>query len=124
MTFEVGDLIYNAIRTPDGTLLESKERHDFKEHVDKDGKTYMVDGGLSYPRRNLGNYEELSLRYGDSHASIREVFTWGTYGPKGDQPFTVVKLKDMSEGHLKAIIADGYGATPVMQDELNWRNNK
>jgi hypothetical protein len=124
MTIEVGHLVYNAIRTPDGTLLESTSRHDYKEHVDRDGKTYMVDGGLSYARRNSGNYEELSLRYGDSHADIREVFTWGTYGPKGDQPFTHVLLKNMSEGHLNALIAEGYYMAPVMQDELTWRDNK
>jgi hypothetical protein len=124
MNIEFGNLVYNAIRTPDGTLLESHSVHDYKEYVDADGKTYMVDGGLSYSRRNSGNYTELSLRYGDAHADIREVFTWGTYGPKGDQPFTLVKLKDMSEGHLKAIMDDGYPMSPLMEDELTWRDNK
>lgn len=121
MSLEVGDLVYNAIRTPDGTIIESRNVHDYVEHLDSNGKRYMVDGGLSYARRNHGDYENLSLSYGDSHAAIREVFSWGTYGPKGDQPFTLVLLKNMSEGHLKAIIKDGYPMSPVMQDELTWR---
>jgi len=39
------NLIANALRTPDGTVLESKSRHDYKEYIDANGKTYMIDGG-------------------------------------------------------------------------------
>ena len=34
------NLIANALRTPDGTVLESKSRHDYREYVDANGKTY------------------------------------------------------------------------------------
>ena len=57
-------LVYNAIRTPDGTVLESRHRHDHVEYIDKNGKEYMVDGGLEYIRRNVHEdapYEELSV---------------------------------------------------------------
>ena len=37
-------LIYNAIRTPDGTVLESRHKHDYQEYQDANGLEYMVDG--------------------------------------------------------------------------------
>ena len=37
-------LVYNAIRTPDGTVIESMHRHDYKAYLDKNGKEYMVMG--------------------------------------------------------------------------------
>lgn len=55
-------LTRNAIRCPDGTVLESKHRHDYRGHTQKDGRYYAVDGGLEYLRRGFsdGEYEELS----------------------------------------------------------------
>ena len=41
---EVRKLLYNAICTPDGTVLESRHRHDFRQHRDKKtGKLNMAD---------------------------------------------------------------------------------
>ena len=116
-----GNLIYNAIRTPDGTVLESTHRWDYRTYTDANGFTYMVDGGLEYARRNKGNYEELSVFHGDPHDKVREVFTWGTYGPKGDQELRRVLLKDMDTDHIEAIIKDGYLVSPLMENELTWR---
>lgn len=99
-------ILYNAIRTPDGTLLESKFRHDYVTHTDLNGLRYMVDGGHAYLRRALmpaAPYEELSLTEDSYIGDIRKVWTWGTYGKNGDEKYSRVKLKDMTEDHIKAI---------------------
>ena len=100
-------LVYNAIRTPDGTVLESMHRHDYKTYLDKNGKEYMVDGGLEYLRRNIHNgdpYEEISVYTTDGHDIVREVVKWGTYGINGDQPLTYILLKDMNTEHIRACL--------------------
>ncbi len=40
------EILCNRIQTPDGTILTSHDRHDFKSYVDKNGYEYMVDGGV------------------------------------------------------------------------------
>ena len=99
--------VANRIRTPDGTILESMNRHDYVTYIDANGKEYMVDGGLDYLRRNIHDdapYEELSLVSTDEHSVIREVFKWGTYGIDGKQKLKYVVLKDMSWDHIEAIL--------------------
>ena len=74
---------------------------------DANGKEYMVDGGLSYLRRNVHEeapYQELSMYADEPHADLREVVQWGTYGIKGDQPLTYKTIKELTEGHIKAIL--------------------
>jgi hypothetical protein len=100
-------LVYNAIRTPDGTVLESMHRHDYNVYVDKNGKEYMVDGGLEYTRRNVhadAPYEELSVYLTDGHDKVREAIKWGTYGKDGNQPLTYILLKDMNTEHIRACL--------------------
>ena len=41
-------LILSRIRTPDGTILTSYHQHDYVTHTDKNGETYMLDGGSEY----------------------------------------------------------------------------
>ena len=101
------NILVNMIRTPDGTILQSRHRHDYVAYTDKNGLTYMVDGGLDYLRRNVHHehpYEELSLYEEDPIEIIRERFDWGTYGKDGKQPFTRILLKDMTEEHIQAIL--------------------
>jgi hypothetical protein len=100
-------IVSNRIRTPDGTILESMHRHDFKSHPDKNGLIYMVDGGLDYLRRNVHDeapYEELSVYSDDPHDVIREAFKWGTRGKDGKQPLKYVPLKDLTTEHIEAIL--------------------
>ena len=122
------EILINKMRTPDGTMLESKHRHDYVTHMDANGKEYMLDGGLDYVRCSAhGDEEMFTLMSDDSHEVIREVVTWGTYGREGDQLITHVKIADMDDDHLQACI-DGTRGYPrpamykVMQDELEYRN--
>lgn len=119
-------IIYNALRTPDGTVLESRHRHDYRTYTDANGKEYMVDGGLDYLRRSAhGDEVDLSVSLDDEHEVVRVVFTWGTRGPNGDQPFTYVKLCDMDTDHIQACLETQDNMYPqiraVMQNELLWR---
>jgi hypothetical protein len=99
------NLIANALRTPDGTILESKSRHDYKEYVDSNGKTYMVDGGIDYLRRSAhGDEIDMSLYDDQPHETQARVLTWGTYGINGDQPLRWIAIADMETDHLKAVL--------------------
>ena len=100
------DIIYSAILTPDGTLLESRHRHDYKEYVDANGETYLIDGGCNYVRSSVNKEpaEFIQLTEKDPIEVIREYWNWGSYGPSGDQPLHYVLLKDMEEDHMKAIL--------------------
>jgi hypothetical protein len=100
-------IIRNQIETPDGTILTSHDRHDYKTHRDEiTHEIYMVDGGRDYLRRSINNIpaKEQSVTSEDDFELQREAFTWGSYGPNGDQPKHYIKLKDMSASHISAIL--------------------
>ena len=110
-------LIYSAIRTPDGTILESKHRHDFVTHIDANGEYYQNDGGIDYFRRSINKEkaEDLSLYSDDAHEKLREVISRGGRGKNGDEELKYVLLKDIDDKWLEAIIE---------YEELNRPNNK
>lgn len=100
-------LVANMIRTPDGTVLQSCHRYDYKAYHDQvSNEIYMVDGGISYQRRNINEvpYEELSLYADDPFYLVREHFVWGTRGPNGDQPLTYKPLCALDTDHIQAIL--------------------
>jgi hypothetical protein len=112
-------LVYNAIRTPDGTILESTHRHDYKTYVDKNGEKYMVDGGLEYIRRNVNDkapYKELSVALEDGQDKVRDVVKWGTYGIDGNQPLTYILLKDMNTEHIRAVLENVPRMSPAYKE--------
>jgi len=119
-------LLRNAMKTPDGTIIESRSQHDYVVHQDANGDTYMVDGGLAYLRRSLNKIpaEDLSVEDGD-HEHNRQHFTWGTYGKDGDQPLRYVPLMDLSTNHIKAIlrtqILDSF-RKDLFTEELKYRD--
>lgn len=112
-------IIYNAIRTPDGTTISSRHRHDYVTHEDANGKTYMVDGGLDYLRRSAYDDQvELSLTIDDDHERVREVLAWGTYGKNGDEPYRQVLIKDMTSNHLQAVLKNCVGIYPQIREAM------
>ncbi len=120
-----GKVLVNGMRTPDGTEIFSRSRHDFVTHLDKNGVSYMVDGGLEYIRRSHNPddpAEDLSVIVGHMpFKQIREMFTWGTYGRNGSKELKWKYLMHLSRDHLRAIINDGYPLSWLMSAELNYR---
>jgi len=109
--------------TPDGTRIVSRKRHDYTSHEDANGKTYAVDGGTAY-RRRVGDWNDCtedSVMYYHGHAAVREAFEWGTYGKDGKEALRYVKVMDMSNEHLTAIIDGNSNTWPIMAAELDWR---
>ena len=102
-------LIYSAWKTPDGTILHSRHRHDYCEHFDAVSKEwYILDGGSDYQRCSINTVppEDLTLYADDPHEKIREVFIWKSYGKNFSQPEGVYTLlKDLEDDHLVNIIA-------------------
>lgn len=121
-------LFRHAIQTPDGTILESKSRHDFVSHNDTvSGENYFIDGGLDSPRGSLNKVEakNLCVTSNSEHSEIRKYFKWGTYGKNGDQPLHHILLKDMTMEHLKAILKTqdlNSVVGRIIQNEHDFRN--
>ncbi len=127
--FEVERLLINRMRTPDGTVLTSYSRHDYRTHVDANGDKYMVDGGIDYLRRSVNEIpaEDLSVYVTDVHEENREALYWGTYGKGGDQPLKWKNLKDLDTDHIEAILETQWHVPEwkreLFQDELDYRSN-
>ncbi len=120
--------LYNAIRTPDGTILESLHRHDYVFYRDSNGKGYAVDGGMDYLKRTADSqdYEELSLTIEDEHSKLREVFGWFSYGKTGKEKRHKILLKDMDSSHIFAILdtqrqIQGTDVETLFRNELKFR---
>ena len=121
-------ILSSKLRTPDGTVLHSKHRHDFVIHIDANGKKYILDGGCDYVRVSANGDEKLLTVMSDGkHEVIREAVTWGTYGKTGDQPLKYVAIADMETEHLQACVDTQIGSMrpallKVMQNEMNYRD--
>ena len=98
-------LLLNRIKTPDGTILTSYNRHDYVTYKDTITKeVLMVDGGNDYIRRHIGTYDELSIYDDGSHITRRSALHWGTRGKDGQQPIVYKPLKDLDTDHIEAIL--------------------
>jgi hypothetical protein len=101
-------IVYNALQTPDGTIIESTGRHDYVEYRDKNGKTYIIDGGLSYIRSTNHGDERYLTKYADQpHELIRNYAFRTGYGKPGTPEYgtyRLTRIKDMDEDHLDGAI--------------------
>jgi len=121
-------VLRNSIRTPDGTVLHSRYRHDFQIHTDKNGEVYMTDGGNDmYFRRSVNTipYEDLTVYDDGKHETRRAVMEWGkNYDKEGNRlPETqYVLIKDLDIDHIYAILQTQIGISPlyrsVLEDEI------
>lgn len=125
-------IFYNAIQCPDGTIIESKHRHDFVSHLQEDGREYFVDGGKVYLRRGYTDleYTELAVTSTSPHKLIREHFVWGSSLDKdGNEIEPIVrKLKELDDDHIVALIewtSDRYHplTAKAIRDEWEYRKN-
>ncbi len=124
-------IVYNALQTPDGTILESLHRHDYKQYIDANGESYMIDGGLDYLRYNLIPKAPpilLTVYNDDPHTLVRTVIRWGSYGVTGKDALKVQVLADMSNLHIKNIIENithiPKWRMDIFEDELEYRKVK
>ncbi len=99
-------LVLSQIRTPDGTILRSMHVHDYVTHIDKNGETYMLDGGNDYQRRSINKIEaeDISVWSNSPFEVVRENLHRGGRGLDGKQPLTWVPLSKMNDNWLDACI--------------------
>ena len=127
-------ILVNKIQTPDGTILESKHRHDYVSHTDANGEYYMVDGGKDYLKRSINIIPAIDLTIIDdgSHELRRQYLTWGNNFDKDMNrlPKTIYNpIKDMTSDHIQAILDGGWAKNnpfyeELFKEELEFRNNK
>lgn len=112
-------ILVNKIQTPDGTILESRHRHDYVSCLDTTtGEWYSTDGGLDYIRRSINSVpaKELDVFVGDQHTKIREEFRWGSYGIDGKGPKVLITLKDLTNEHIEAILSTQWQTPDFIRD--------
>jgi len=123
------NIVLNRIRTPDGTVLTSRHRHDYVRHLDKNGLEYSVDGGLDYLSRGFDRddpHEELSVYADDSFDLVRTSLAWRTRGLSGDQPVRWVTLDKLETEHIQDILRTkrqipGY-IREIFEREISYRS--
>lgn len=104
-------LLVSRIKTPDGTILTSRHVHDYVTHEDKNGLTYMLDGGDEYQRFYLNDnepHEDVSIYTDDPFEVIRKHYYRGSRGKNGDEPLKYVPLCEMSDEWIKNCIIYNY----------------
>jgi len=130
--------IYSAIRTPDGTLLESRYPRSYKTHMDTISyEVCMIDGGTDYLRCSVNKvpFERIVFHENSPIEEVREYWSWGSYGKNGDEDLHYILLKDLTNNHIEKIkfslkewlipISEGQTRTlNLLRKELNYRKRR
>ena len=84
-------------------VILSRSVHDFRSC--KCGNI-SVDGGREYCHFNwkTDEWQDLCVEDDENHQTRREHLTWGSWGKSGKGPFRLIKIKDLTDDHLAAII--------------------
>lgn len=101
------ELVYSALQTPDGTIIESINRHDYVTHDDKNGKHYMLDGGTDYIRRS-NNGDEVLIQLFDNQdiVLLRQHVKWGRNFDANMKRLSQtewITLANLTDAHLDAL---------------------
>lgn len=94
-------------KTPDGTVMQCKHRHDYQEYTDKiTGEIYMLDGLGYYTRSsvNIVPAEYTFVTLDTPHDVARKLVVWGTRGKSGAQPLKYISVASMETEHIEAIL--------------------
>lgn len=111
----------NRMRTPDGTILQSFHRHDYKEYVDTiSNETYVIDGGIDYVRGSINKVpaEDLIVYVDDPFEVKREIPVWGTYGKDGKQQLRWISVAEMETAHIQALLSPNMYVAKSIKDVL------
>lgn len=123
-------LVQNAIHiVEDDIYLKSSHQHDCVGHVFEDGLDISVDGGVEYAKRggslvsqyetfaeytaNVARYEEWCIMTDDPFETVADRLLWGTRGKLGDQPLAYRPIKSFEIDHLRAILDNVMGISPL-----------
>lgn len=123
-------IVYNAIQTPDGTILQSKYRHDYVQYTDKNGQYYMVDGGLDYPRRGFDKNDYIDLYKLFKDCTLDECTQYLMWGQNYDKdmnklPETIFKpICELTTDHIQAILNGNYCKDEMYLHVFNYELNK
>lgn len=101
-------IVFNGLRTPDGTILHSTYRHDFVGYIDKNGKKYIIDGGNDYVRRsNNGDEVTITVYSDEPFKRVRRFAFRKGYGELGTSDYGIYRitfLDEMTDGYLLGAI--------------------
>lgn len=118
-------IVYNAVICLNcNKTLISRHRHDYQ--TCSCANHTSVDGGMSYLRyggKDLKLVRAVTVYDDEPFEKVRQYATRGSRGKDGKEPLTWVKLCDMSDDHLCAVLA--FGGAPwhlkLITKELQYR---
>lgn len=95
------NLLVNRVQCPKcKDIIESRNVHDW---VSCSCEHTYTDGGRNYLRCTLDAID-LSIYDDGKHETRREHLEWGTRGLSNKEPLKYIKIKDLSDDHLAAIL--------------------